>query len=280
MIKKIARAAGLTFTDETADMVSAACSDMPFWVRKACSFIHLNTDIESRPLSLPKETAKELLSRFIEQEGATLAQVALAHLFRVYPELELPALACLEDQSDAAVNAQVTVLRKYGVLASNNPIRPSGEMIKQAMILYKEQRDAAPLQVQPTLPIGTYVTDKTALGEWADDLAVINKSRNLLEKKLRQLVLNFLRADTLASKKRGTTRDRVLAALPSERRAQLNHLSADEAIEKFMWAELIATIQREWQIFASAFGDRKQFDGHVRLPPGLTQTVKTQYAVR
>lgn len=262
MIKKIARTAGLIFSDETADLISAACSDMPFWVRKACSFIHLNTEISERPVALPPVKIKEHLSKFIDQEGATLAQVALSHLFRVYPELERPALASLFNKAGADSPGLVTILRKYGVFAPEGQVRPSGEMIRQALQSYKEQKETVQASIQLPLAIATDIKDKTALDDWADDLAVVNKGRNLLEKKLRQLVLNFLRVDALANKKRGSTKDRVLSTVQGERRSKFNHLAADEAIEQLLWSELVVLIQKEWAIFGQVFGDRRQFDVH------------------
>lgn len=262
MIKKIARSAGLMFTDETADLISAGCSDMPFWVRKACSYIHLNTEISDRPISLPAAAVKDLLGKFIDQEGATLAQVAIGHLFRVYPELEGPALMGLSDKPEKVPAGLVTILKKYGVFAADGPTRPSGEMIRQALRAYKEQRESAQNAAQLPLGIAADVKDKMALTDWADDLAVVNKGRNLLEKKLRQLVLNFLRADALAGKRRGTTRDRILASVHAERRSKVNHLAADDVIEHLLWSELIALIQKEWPLFGPVFGDRRQFESH------------------
>jgi hypothetical protein len=176
MIRTIARSAGLVFTDETANIVAAACSDMPFWVRKACSFIHRQIEIPPRPTKPEPASVNELVVRFIEEEGATLAQVAVAHLFRVYPELEGPALACLSlpDKYSAQF---APVLRKYGILAPTEPIRTSGDMVKNALNAYKEQRDnTTPASAQLPLSIGAGTTDKRALDDWADDLAVINKT--------------------------------------------------------------------------------------------------------
>jgi hypothetical protein len=238
---------------------------MPFWVRKACSFIHLNTGTSERPISLGVANVKGLIEKFIDQEGATLAQVAIGHLFRVYPELEGPALMGLSDKPAGMPTGLTTVLRKYGVFAQDGPIRPSGKMIEQALRSYKEQREAAQTSTQLPLTIDTDAKDRTAMNDWADELAVINKGRNLLEKKLRQLVLNFLRADALANKKRGSTKDRLAAALPEARRLQVNQIAADDAIEKFNWLELTALIQKEWPLFAPIFGDRKQFDQHAEI---------------
>ena len=266
MIKKIARSAGLSFKDETATIVSSACSGMPSCARKACSYIHRKIAVAERPIQLGRDRVKQLVDEFITQEEATLGQVALSHLFRVYPELEKPALAGLSASTSSSPNSGlVTILRKYGVFDSTDPVKPSGEMVKQALLLYREQLDSAQVRAQATLVGTADKKDKTALDEWADDLAVINKQRNLLEKTLRQLVLNFLRADSLAQKKRGNTKNRIVAAIPSERRNVLNQHGADNLIERLMWSELSALIQKEWPIFLSVFGDKKQFTEHATV---------------
>jgi hypothetical protein len=88
MIQKLSRSSGLIFPRDSANAVSAQCSDMPFWVRKACSYIHRQVEIQCRPITLDLARVETYLSEFIEREGTTLAQVAIQHLFRVYPELE------------------------------------------------------------------------------------------------------------------------------------------------------------------------------------------------
>jgi hypothetical protein len=40
MIKNIGAMAGLRFEEAALEAISSFCSDMPFWIRKACSSIH------------------------------------------------------------------------------------------------------------------------------------------------------------------------------------------------------------------------------------------------
>ena len=264
MIKKIARSAGLVFSESAADLISAACSDMPFWVRKACSFIHRHIEIESRPTTISANQAKSFVASFVKEEGATLAGVALSHLFRVYPELEGPSIASVDAKVVGLNPAHVTVLRKYGVFANSDPVDPSGSMMRAALLAAKEQRDALQTSFESTQNV-LPVIDRSALDEWADDLAVINKGRNILEKKLRQLVLNFIRLDSVTNKKRGQTRDRLLAPVSPERNKRLSLRPADELVEELLWTELVAVIQMEWSVFSGVFSDRKQFEQHANV---------------
>jgi hypothetical protein len=212
MIQKISRSAGLIFSEEAADAISAACSDMPFWVRKACSYIHVHIEIEKRPYSVDPGLTRQLVDTFMEQEGTTLAIVGLRHLFRVYPELESASLAGLE--KTPKINTKyIILLRKYGVFDVSDPLRPSGEMMRRALVSHRDQQEVGQTPVQMPLALAGTSKDNSALDDWAENLALIGTQRNILEKKLRQLVLNFLRADSLAAKKRGTTKDRILACV-------------------------------------------------------------------
>lgn len=260
MILKTSRSSGLIFSKDVANAIAAYCSDMPFWVRKACSYIHRHIDIQARPLNVAIDRVQVLMDQFVEREGVTLAQVAIEHLFRVYPELEAPCLDSL-GEAHSSPSAVYTTLRRYGLLAENDPIRPSGPMVKQALQGYQANRS------QMSLDLGVASTSGTegSLSEWADDLAVINKERNILEKRMRNLVLNFIKLDNIQSKQRGASRDRILASTPADRRAKLNHLSPDEAIEQLMWRELAGVTLKEWPLFSSVFGDRRQFENHIEM---------------
>jgi hypothetical protein len=71
--------------------------------------------------------------------------------------------------------------------------------------------------------------------------------------------------DALASKRRGSTKDRVSACISPDRRSKLNHLPADELVEQLLWSELAALILKEWTIFDTVFSDRKQFESHANV---------------
>ena len=97
------------------------------------------------------------------------------------------------------------------------------------------------------------------LEEWAEELAAIGKRRNVLEKKLREIVLNFLRFDSMNSGKLPELQSRIASILTDQQRSQLAHLSADDTISKMNWTSLVKLVVKEWQIFQRLFGDREQF---------------------
>jgi hypothetical protein len=97
------------------------------------------------------------------------------------------------------------------------------------------------------------------LGEWAEELAAVGRRRNLLEKKLRSVVVNLLRYDSLSNKGKPGAKERVLKSINESRRKQLAHLSLDDLVEKLFWPELISLAGREWSIFERVFGAKDRF---------------------
>ena len=86
-----------------------------------------------------------------------------------------------------------------------------------------------------------------AIGEWAEELAAISKRRNILERNLRDIALNFVRQDAvLKGKPNGDSKTGILAVMAETRRkTALRHLSAGEAIAKFNWTDIVALIIRK-----------------------------------
>lgn len=266
MLKRLGRSAGLLFNTETATRVADVCSDMPYWARKASSFIHRNIEIDIRPVSLDMETVDNLLTDFIHSEGAAIAQVALRHLLRVYPELEDPVIACSIGKGEQVSQYYLAILEKYGVISKsplwgtpNASYSLSGRMIQEGFRIYLERKEEAASSRATTTSATSTVPDSAELDEWAEELAVINRRRNLLEKRLRQVVLNFIRYDSLVSSTTESTAERVASVLPSWRRDKMVSLNAEDTVEKFMWTDLVKLISREWKLFERIFGDKQRF---------------------
>jgi hypothetical protein len=260
MIKKIARTAGLTVTDQAADYIASAASDMPFWIRKACSYLHQHIDIGLRPITLEVESVDKMIDDFSKKEGSTLGQVAITHLFSVYPEIKESSYKLLDARGNEIPSHYLNVLRQYGLANSTGVPRPSGILIEAALAAHREHERSASPEVSVVQPKAI-----SALVDWAEELAVINKTRNVLEKRLRQLILNFLRSDSLSNKTKGTAKDRILLCVPAERKKILLALAADDLVEKLYWLELLSVVKREWEMFAQIFGDRSLFESNFTL---------------
>ena len=258
MIKKIARTAGLQFEENACNLIASVCADMPFWVRKACSYIHRHIEITVRPISPDSTLIKTLLSDFVEGEGSVLAQVAIRHLLRVYPELEPATLSCSLDKGDEVPKHLLAILEKYGVIEKRSK-KLSGSMLEHGFMSYLEQKQLAQATNISDNPKDKIKSNLNDLSEWADELAIINKRRNILEKRLRQIVLNFIRFDALNNGKQHEISKRVMAGLPENYREKISHLSPEDIVEKLMWIQLVEVIKKEWKLFERLFNDKSIF---------------------
>jgi len=256
MIKKLGRVAGLIIPEKQADKISSFTADMPFWVRKACSFIHRNIAIDIRPTEIDDEKLNILLDSFVQNEGAALSQVALRHLFRVYPELKDAFKNCYFDESQKLFSSHKNILYRYGLIKSSDLCQPSGEMIKEGYKLILEET----VDLKDTTTTNDLtVQHKSPLSEWADEIAATSKRRNLLEKRLRSIVLNFIRMDSLINSQKKSAKDRIVNIFQENIRSKYASLSAEEIVDKYCWLDLIKIIDKEWGIFEKLFGDKANF---------------------
>ncbi|OWZ93037.1 hypothetical protein B9J07_14640 [Sinorhizobium sp. LM21] len=194
MIKATGAMAGLRFDEPAQDFIAASCSDMPFWIRKACSFFHGKIETSIRPVQLSRATLEPLMTQWIGDEGSSIAHVALQHLFRVYPELREPALRLLSSSSELNPKMKRTLVR-YGICDAQGRI--TGAMMKSALELvsFDSHEAPAPLETKGNADTNIRVND------WAEELSGISYRRNLMEKSLRSIVINFVRVSSLSEKK-------------------------------------------------------------------------------
>lgn len=259
MIKILARTSGLQFDDKVAAIIADYCCDIPYWIRKASSFIHRRIPFESRPYKVSDTETNRLLSEFLETEGGVLSRVALMHLMKVYPELKEPTLKVSEGKAKGLSKRVLSTLDKYGVTKMSADLQViNGAMMREGVKLLNELEDETDSLPQPDDNEAKKIYFDT-YDEWADELAILNRERNNLEKKLRAIVINFIRQDSLINSNKGSATHRILKAIPSERRDQFNSLSPEQIIEKFHWLELIKLVEKEWSIFEKLFNDKNQF---------------------
>ena len=254
MIREMSRASGLILGGDVREKIAKVSADIPFWIRKACSFIHRHIPIEDRPYKPTLSSVDDFLHKFVDSEGAVLARLALGHLFTVYPELEEGVYNCYEGNSSDCAKPVLDRLRKYGIITRGQTTDIlSGDMIHAGFEAHLEERTAAPRSILPSHA-------SNSLEDWADDLAVLNKKRNVLEKRLRDVTLNFLRYDSLHNKSKGEIHDRLLTALDPRRRDHLKRKSNEEIVTGFNWSELVILINKEWNLFDPIFSDKRRFN--------------------
>jgi hypothetical protein len=260
MIKSVGPIAGLQFEEKTAELIAGICSDMPFWIRKACSFLHERTDTSIRPLVVTVENAEPIIRKFIDDEGASMARVALQHLFRVYPDLKRPCQLVLIGKGSTIQPSILRVLCKYGISTTLGSV--SGELMRAGLELIDE--DSEELDFQP-LGSTNQASLQLEISDWAEELQIISRRRNLIERKLREIVFNFIRMSCLSNTQSMTPKDAVLSSLPEKRRKELASLTTDQISTKIFWLEIYSIIRKHWSLFEKIFGDQQRLQSNIEL---------------
>ena len=268
MLKNLGKVAGIQFEWTSLDAIADACGNMPYWSRKCCSYINRHIPVAERPCVLNPDRVEALLDAFIEEEGSALAEIALKHLFRVYPGLFDATSRCHFDCATDVPARLVRVLRAYGIVHPREP-RLSGKMIVSGFAsllepsLQTEQESEGRIQVVSSKLSKVRVTE---LDEWADEIASNGKRRNILERRLRGIALDFLRFSLMSSqggvKNLAGLKEKLLRFHPESMRSRYTHLSAEDIVSKYNWTDLVALMSKEWEIFKVIFGDKGEFQMH------------------
>lgn len=260
MIKRLGRQAGLIFTDATAEQIAETSADMPFWIRKACSYIHGKVEIALRPFEPQVTLISDYLNEFVASDGVAMSEVALAHLFRVYPELKGPALVCADQNPPQLDNRTLRTLEKYGVVRTGRNFGVSGRMMAIGLESFRSSKTEVEA---PSDPEST--SENSGYGDWADELAIISRRRNILERKLRGIVANFIRFSAMSGQSTESAKERVLKCVDAKRRSDLQRFELDDLMSKLYWLELISVVKKEWSLFEKIFGGRDELEKHAKI---------------
>jgi hypothetical protein len=253
MLRRLGKVAGLSFDESAAELMALSAGNMPYWARKCASYVNRQVPVLERPCDVSRERIQPMVSSFVKEEGAAIAEVALRHLFRVFPVLQQATKLCHEGLGGEVSEREKRILRRYGVIDQSSD-RLAGQMMQLAFSAIKDAEVVTP--ERKSVPVATL---ELGLNEWAEELAAIGKRRNLLEKRLRDIVLYFLRFELMNSGKSSEIHSRIVSILPEKQRAQFAHLSAEETMAKINWTDLVKLVVREWQLFERLFGDKDQF---------------------
>jgi hypothetical protein len=189
MLRRLGRVAGLQLDDGAGKIVAKATGNMPYWARKCCSYVHRHIPVTKRPCAVTREQIEPLVNAFVAEEGAAMSEVALRHLFRVHPGLQNATRECHSGHGNNVPEPLRRALRRYGVLSASDTL--SGAMMSEAFASIVSQ------------PAGSEIVNDAVrnsdgahgLGEWAEELAALSRRRNILERRLRDMVVNFIRFD-------------------------------------------------------------------------------------
>lgn len=258
MLRRLGKVAGINFTEEAADWIAEETGNIPYWARKCSSFVHRQVAISERPKTLEKSDVVPLVEQFVQNEGCQIAEVALAHLFRVHPNMRRASEIIFNDSPEKVPEATRRTLRKYGVINSGDDF--SGSMFRTAIeSIFESNFEDTDGAVEVTDPAEGFLAD------WAEELAALGQRRNLIERKLRSVALNFLRLNALQNKKLEQLTTAILNSISTSRRKMLTGHKLDALFSKLMWLELVEIISSNWTIFEAIFGDRKEFEANAKI---------------
>lgn len=245
MVKKLGNRCGLTFDNESLNLIYKETSGIPSWTRKFCSYINRRVALNAKPLRVNLSFATQMLKDYVAREGISYSKVAIEHLFVVYPEIKLALIKFEKDSNSINPNERL-LLESYGIIDSNNAY--SGSMMQETVKFCL-------VSSQPEIVTNSEAsTDATV--EWADEIAEIAKRQNIIEKELRRMILELIKADVRINKTTETTKDRLLKCLESSRKQSLSNNLPDDILNSTYWLELINIIKKEWKIMENYFGDQ------------------------
>lgn len=264
MLADLGRRCGLHFTKEAKDIIAEGCGDFPYWIRVMGSYCHKVLDIESRPLDIDATQASILLNDFAISDGQEIVRVALEDLGRKYPEI-LDLLRECSSSADGIPVEKGRLLVKYGLaVGKGKKCNISSLLIKSGLRQFSLSSVAnSPASSETPASVGR-ISGKLQFddGEWAEELALLNKRRNILEKRLRDFIRFTLKA---RSTKESPWSEQVLSGISKERRASLSSLSSDQLMTKLFWKELGQIVVKLWDVFQTSIQDKKRFEQAIEL---------------
>ena len=196
-----------------------------------------------------------MIDAFVSEEGSAISEVALRHLFRVHPNLLAATQKCASGHPNEVPESSRRILKRYGVLTTSDIL--SGAMLTRGF--ESLSADSSVSEDRRGKGLEKRVADSDGFSEWAEELAALGMRRNILERRLRELTLNFLRFNAITTGKPTDVKDRALAVIQENQRESLRHLSAEEAMNRFLWTDIVKLVVKEWSLFQKLLGDKEQF---------------------
>ncbi|MEZ6233613.1 MAG: ATP-binding protein [Phycisphaerales bacterium] len=259
MIQRLSRQVGLRFSASDLTVIASTCGDLPFWLRKACSFIHRRVEISRRPLELSSSELRNVLNEFVRTEGQTLAHQAFAHLCRLYPELRGVLQASIDGDVTGQSQRHLLALARYGLVDPRRGHAVAGEMAERGLRSFLAESTASIAVPEASDSV------RSAVDQWAEDLAVIGKRRNVIENELRSMLRTLLRQHALQHSDKPTVKQLIEACVPEQRKRALANEAASTIMEKLYWLELHSIIMKYWSVFDRIFVDKSQLSHHMSI---------------
>ena len=238
MVRKLGRYMGLRFDEIIYSKLVEDFGGHPFLIRQFCSKIHEECTGD-RPVTVDRALYNHVMHEF-NTTAISYLDMIISVLRDWYPD-EYDMLRFLAQGDDKTFSAfakdnarYIKHLVGYGLITqSDHGFSFNIEALRGHLnTLHKHER----------------------LNLTADDkVAEISARRNLIEKNLRLITRNILRA-TFGRKKAG---EKVLQAIPEKRRQQIGTDDIDVLLARdsspLYFLDLIAIIKREWSCFQNVF---------------------------
>jgi hypothetical protein len=257
MLRTLGKRCGLQFSAESREIIASTTAYLPYWMRMLGSYIHRRVDIDGRPIELDISTVRDLCEQFAQTEGAEIARIALQNLRRVdKPMFDL--LVTCADSGQASL-IQTRPLLHYGLVRQRgSSVRVESSMVRLGLELLLSEPGGQKSFASESRSSGLDLEE----GEWAEELAAINRRRNILERKTRE----FIRVALKMSQPDGSSWvDTVISALPQKRREECMALAPDALMGRLYWIELSSILRREWATFERFFQDKRRLEGAFQL---------------
>jgi hypothetical protein len=238
MIRDLGLRCGLRFDANAAERLHEVCHGFPFWLRLAGSMIHQALPVSGRPLTVSAEDIKPLVRAFIEDEGTEAVQKALENLGDHDPEVLTAAREVAAGRLPQGRLARLAM--RYGLVQQD---ARGGYHVPDGLIRAALLRTEPPIR-RVVEPQGELVTS---------EIAVLH---NRVERDMRTLIRGVLQA---AYSNSAEWTQRILSAVPEERRAGLTGRRGAELLGQLYFLELKQIVLKEWPLFQGRFGDRQRF---------------------
>lgn len=259
MISDLSKRCGLVFEKKCQDFFAETCGDFPYWIRMAGSHIHRSIDIDNRPIEISIKKLEELLSEFVKSEGSEISAIAIKHMEHVYPELFIILAKCIKEGSVTITEGRL--LERYGfAVKKGDSISVTSPMILGGYAVISNSISGQNLSYNEKATPKNY--NQISSADWSEELAILNKRRNILERKLRDLIRFTFK---IQIPKGSSWVEFVLNSIPQNRRNDMSSFSGDVIMEKLFWLDLLNIINKNWLYFESTIGDKKRFEAAMDL---------------
>lgn len=243
MVRKLGCYIGLKFDEGIYSKLADDFGGHPFLIRQACSVIHEHCKGD-RPALVDKPLYEKVKKQFLSQASDYLDMI-IQVLKDWYPD-EFEMLKYLANKD----------IETFNEFAEDN-LTFTKHLIGYGLLQRSDNGYAFNIEAVNEYLSKKHKYERINLTE-SEKIEEISRRRNLLEKSLRKIIRNVLKASYGKSK----SLEKMLAAIPSEKREALVGYNIDELLSQdsspLFFLDLINLFKKEWDSFKHVFDMEKQ----------------------